>query len=378
MQARNWFLTFPQCHVTKQQALDNINRLISGVKGVIVAQETHADGEPHLHIAIFLNAVLHTRNPNYWDFICLKHGNYQTMKSIKGTLVYLKKQDTNPLIYGEVPTTSSSDSQVAKSTTVAEMINSGSNLDQVNDHMPGYFMLNKRKIEEYASWCIMKKQRESVLPMKLPIRYLGQMNETKSIIEWLNMNLLTTRPFKQKQLYLSSPPNYLKTSLILKLALHLRIYHVPLQEDFYDSYSDDDYDLIVIDEFKGQKTVQFLNLFLQGGPMSVKKKGTQSMKMKNLPVIILSNFIIDEVYKDHYKVETLKERLLCIQLTEKIDLDNITIDLKDKEEAIVQIRETKETMKARKISNPKDEEEDPYVIRVESSDDEDDGYSQIL
>lgn len=328
MQAKNWFLTFPQCAVTKEQALEAIiSKLITSVKGVIVAQEKHADGENHLHIAIFLHDKLRTSSPEYWDFVCGKHGNYQSLKSIKGTIAYLKKEDTQPLIYGTIPEPSS-DSSTPKSDTAATMIQSGSNLEQLNKEMPGFFMLNKRKIEEYSAWCSMKKQQESIKPLKLPILYTGEQTVTARIIEWLNMNLLTTRPFKQKQLYISSPPNHFKTSLINKLETHLRIYHMPLLEDFYDFYDDDQYDLVVLDEFKGQKTIQFLNLFLQGGIMNIRVKCSQKMKKKNLPMIILSNYELHNVYKDAFKIAPLSQRLIEINLTEPLDIDNITIETK--------------------------------------------------
>ena len=101
---------------------------------------------------------------------------------------------------------------------------------------------------------------------------------------------------------------------------------MPLLEDFYDFYEDENYDLVVLDEFRGQKTIQFLNMWTQGGIMNVRKKGSQTMKTRNLPFIVLSNYPLDLVYKDPSKIETLKTRFLEIALTEPIDLDNIVFN----------------------------------------------------
>jgi len=56
--------------------------------------------------------------------------------------------------------------------------------------------------------------------------------------------------------------------------------------------------------------------------------GSQVLKSKNIPVIILSNFTLEEVYhntllKDNSKLETLQDRLLQIQLTQPIDIKGL-------------------------------------------------------
>lgn len=93
-------------------------------------------------------------------------------------------------------------------------------------------------------------------------------------------------------------------------------------EDWLDGF-DNDYDLVVIDEFKGQKTIQFLNEFLQGSRMTLKQKGKQYLKEKNVPVIILSNFRLDECYpKAHLdnRLDTLACRLEIIEVEEFIKI----------------------------------------------------------
>lgn len=47
------------------------------------------------------------------------------------------------------------------------------------------------------------------------------------------------------------------------------------------------------------------------------------MKMKNLPVIILSNYLLEDAYKnsDEEKLETLRSRLEIVEVQEFIDID---------------------------------------------------------
>lgn len=326
MQAKNIFMTIPRCQVSKELALENILKLDLSVKGVVICQEKHADGTPHLHVGLFLNDKLRTRNPHFFDSVASKHGSYEPMKSINGTLAYLKKSDPTPLNYGEIPTGSKALS-TSKSTEVAEKIRTGSTLESVANDYPGYFMLNKRKLEDYFSYCAMQRVQSSKLPMSLPLLYSGVDLDTQRIIEWLNTNLLQSRPFKASQLYLFGPPNSRKTSLVNMISKYLRIYPMPTNEDFYDFYSDDGYDIIVMDEFKGNKPIQQLNQWLDGSMITVRFKGGQKLKVKNLPFIICSNYSVEQSYSNVVgaKIDSLKSRLLEIELFNPIDLEHIEI-----------------------------------------------------
>lgn len=74
LQAKNWFLTFPQVTTTKEEALKrlqehpHLNQL--GIKGLMIAQEKHKDGNLHLHLGIWLKKQLNTTNRSYFDFVC--------------------------------------------------------------------------------------------------------------------------------------------------------------------------------------------------------------------------------------------------------------------------------------------------------------------
>jgi len=109
--------------------------------------------------------------------------------------------------------------------------------------------------------------------------------------------------------------------------MYCRTYLIPLTEDWYDHYEDELYDLCVLDEFKGHKTIQFLNLWCQGSACMVKRKGiTAYTKRRHIPTIIVSNFCIEVCYKKALEdnsdcLDSLKRRLEIIRLEEPININ---------------------------------------------------------
>lgn len=297
MEAKNFFLTFPQTDTTREAALTALQEhFSSNLKGASIAQEKHADGDTHLHILVFLHHKLRTRSPTYFDFICMKHGNYQTMRDPQKSLRYCSKEDQQILNYGLVPSIKSPSGE-SKSNTVAAMIQSGSSLIQVAQALPGYFLLNQEKIRKFQSFCIETKNNELAQSLRVPIPLKDLNAEQEVIVAWLNTNLFSPRKFKQSQLWIYGQANVGKTSLINGLSRYFKVYHIPNGEDFYDFFDNDVYDLAVIDEFRGcDKSITWMNQWLQGSRFTLRKKGAQIMKTQNIPTIVLSNFSPSECY----------------------------------------------------------------------------------
>lgn len=94
LQASRWFLTFPQTTTTKEEASQRLQQHPQlrklGIKGFMIAQETHKDTHLHLHVALWLKKQLSTRDRKFFDFVCKKHGNYTIMKSGYGSVNYLR------------------------------------------------------------------------------------------------------------------------------------------------------------------------------------------------------------------------------------------------------------------------------------------------
>ena len=99
---------------------------------------------------------------------------------------------------------------------------------------------------------------------------------------------------------------------------------MPKSEDFYDFYDDNQWDIVLLEEFRGQKTIQFLNEFCQGSMMTLRQKGKQALKVKNLPMIVLSNYRLTEVYSkslanDASRLDTLRTRFFELHFDTPID-----------------------------------------------------------
>lgn len=319
MNAKQFILTFPQCDTKKEVAVERLQQKWKDeLKGYIVCEEQHKDGTPHLHVFLLFNKKKNVKSKDFFDFIGGKHGSYEVARSVRGSVEYVTKAG-NYVVEGlDVDAIIKKKGQ--KNEKYAKMLMDGKSLEEINKEDPGYVMINKRKLEEYQSWvtCMSEKRRKIDW---VPPSIEGLTDANKQIAEWICKNIRVTRKFKAPQLYIHGPRNLGKTSLIEWLEKSLSVYHIPMGEDFYDLYSDD-YDLVVMDEFKGQKTIQWLNLFLQGSPMNIRKKGSQYMKRKNLPCIILSNYSLSEIYlkaREDGRLGTLEARLEIIEIDSFID-----------------------------------------------------------
>jgi len=288
------------------------------LQGYLVCEEDHKDGTPHLHVFIQFKQKKTFCRTDCFDFIGGKHGNYQVTKSVKKWVEYCTK-GTNWVAKG-VDVESIKKKKAPKNEEVAKSIMEGESLVEINKKHPGYVMINKRKLEEYESWIKCENAKKQKLEWKAP-NLEGLTDANLQIATWISKNIRQARAFKAPQLYIHGPRNLGKTSLIEWLEKYLSVYHMPTTEEFYDQYSDD-YDLVVLDEFKGQKTIQFLNQFLQGSAMPIRKKGSQGMKYKNLPVVILSNYTLSECYvkaANDGRLNTLECRLEIVEIDSFID-----------------------------------------------------------
>lgn len=314
---KNYILTFPQCDTKKELAVERLEqKWKDDLVGYIVCEEAHADGTPHLHVFLQFSTRINVRDPHFFDFIGGKHGNYQVCRSVRKSIEYVTKAG-NYLVKGvDVE-------KVRKEKTgdkIARMLDSGKSLVEVKTEESGYFLMNKRKIEEYASWVQCENAKKSKLTW-IPPKLDDLTDANLQIAEWICKNIRQNRTFKAPQLFITGKPNLGKTSLIGWLSKFLSVYQFPMEEEFYDQYSDD-YDLVVMDEFKGQKKITFLNEFLQGSTMSIRKKGSQGLKNKNIPVIILSNLTLETCYRkanEDGRLDALRARLLIVEVDSFID-----------------------------------------------------------
>jgi len=323
LRAKKWFLTFPQCSLPRQEVLKNLSEKFPPVEWYVISSEKHKDGSPHLHLALSFEKEFSSRDMRVFDPLCGQHGDYKPMKNQLKCIQYVTKEgeyDSHGIDVKAVM-----QKKNGKFEDVAKLIAEGQTMKELFVTHPGFVLNHKRKIEDLQQWMKRNKKEEKKEWVKFKTEDIRDLNTPSeiSIAEWLNKNIKEKRDFKQTQLYIWGPPNMGKTSLINKLSEFLRIYYVPRDEDFYDEYEDGVYDLIVFDEFTNTKKMQFMNQFLDGQSMYLRKKGGQIMKSDNLPIIILSNYSLEQNYKKLYeaaKLGPICARLEVVEVKEFISL----------------------------------------------------------
>lgn len=321
MNGSQFFLTFPRCDKSKPELLESLKSLGRPVIWVLIVQEHHQDGGLHAHIAVRFRERLNIKRPSFFDPVGGQHGNYQTIKSVPKTLAYLRKFDTEPLTDGEVPSSAKSGRTTGVTDEIATAVQAGTSFRTLTETWPGFCMMNKRKIQEFEAFC-------SSAPPAPKSPWTGMWTSTHSvmtreIVTWCQLNLshpTPPRPFGARQLYIHGPTLHNKTSFARRLEEFFRVYWVPTEENFDDFYSDSDFDLIVFDEYRGQRPVSSLNLWLDGSNVVFRKKGCQGAKRDNKPFIILSNAPLERWHNNDIDLETLSRRLTKIQLSSPIDL----------------------------------------------------------
>lgn len=110
LQGKNFFLTYPQCPLEKEDAA-NMLKHKADIDYLLIARESHQDGTPHLHALLTSKKKLSVKNPLFFD-LGSYHGNYQTAKSTDDVRGYILKSDTQP--YEEGVYLSNKQSEVQK------------------------------------------------------------------------------------------------------------------------------------------------------------------------------------------------------------------------------------------------------------------------
>lgn len=335
LQAKNFFLTWPQCETAKETVLDRI-KLLPDYSHAVVCRENHADDEGvHLHAFVSFTKQQNKVGMKWLDDLADSHGNYQSAKNPKAVVQYVIKDGDivfdgfDPVQYcllrNKNKSTAPSFGKTTQSELAVEMMKDGKSLFELDDVMPAWVMMNKRKASEYIAFVTVKKARLSLKDW-VPLDLDNYVEDWElEIVNWLNNNIKTPREFKQKQLYIwSDGPDTGKTTLVSQLTEYLSVFRLP-KTPYVDGYQSGAFDLVVCDEFKSHFTIQFLNEFLQGSTMHLNQKGTGTVKADNPPMIFLSNLPLAACYRNKCTTSpfrALESRFLEVQVPmgKKIDV----------------------------------------------------------
>nr|AHG94961.1 replication associated protein [Cotton leaf curl Burewala virus] len=107
VQTKNYFITYPQCSLTKEEALSQIQAINtpSNKKYIKLCRELHEDGSPHLHVLIQFEGKFVCTNNRFFDLVSPTrsahfHPNIQGAKSSSDVKAYIDK-DGDTLEWGE-------------------------------------------------------------------------------------------------------------------------------------------------------------------------------------------------------------------------------------------------------------------------------------
>ncbi|ADO41001.1 replicase [Bhendi yellow vein mosaic virus [India:Raichur:OY56:2005]] len=105
--SKNYFLTYPKCSLTKEEALSQLQNLQTPTnkKFIKICRELHEDGEPHLHVLIQFEGKYKCQNQRFFDLTSPSrsahfHPNIQGAKSSSDVKSYIDK-DGDTLEWGE-------------------------------------------------------------------------------------------------------------------------------------------------------------------------------------------------------------------------------------------------------------------------------------
>nr|UIK24244.1 replication protein [Tomato yellow leaf curl virus] len=138
--AKNYFLTYPNCSLSKEEALSQLLALNTPTnkKFIRVAHELHEDGSPHLHVLIQFEGKYQCKNQRFFDLSSPSrsahfHPNIQAAKSSTDVKTYVEK-DGDFIDFGvfQIDGRSARGGQQSANDAYAEALNSGSKSEALN------------------------------------------------------------------------------------------------------------------------------------------------------------------------------------------------------------------------------------------------------
>jgi len=103
IQGKNFFLTYPQCHLSAESAGGSLMSIFPAEKILYlrVVKENHEDGTPHLHCLVCLNGRIKRTSARFAD-IGTYHGNYKLAYDVDGAMRYMDKAPIEEYVSGAI------------------------------------------------------------------------------------------------------------------------------------------------------------------------------------------------------------------------------------------------------------------------------------
>ncbi|AAQ21052.1 replication protein [Tomato chino La Paz virus] len=178
LQAKNIFLTYPQCPLTKEEALDQLLsiQLPSNKKYIKICRELHENGEHHLHVLMQFEGKIQITNQRQFDLVSPTrsahfHPNIQGAKSSSDVKSYIDK-DGDTLEWGEfqIDGRSARGGQQTANDAAAEALNASSKEEAmriIKEKLPKEFLFQYHNLSSNLDRIFAKAPEPWVPPFPL-------------------------------------------------------------------------------------------------------------------------------------------------------------------------------------------------------------------
>ncbi|ABG79572.1 replication-associated protein [Tomato yellow leaf curl Indonesia virus-[Lembang]] len=227
--AKNYFLTYPHCSLSKSEALSQIRNLNTPTnkKYIKICSELHEDGEPHLHVLIQFEGKFKTKNKRFFDLVSPTrsthfHPNIQGAKSSSDVKAYIEK-DGDTLEWGtfQIDGRSSRGGKQSANDAYAKAMNAGNKAEALNilkELAPKDYILQFHNLNTNLDKIFMTPQPVFTSPFLSSS--FDQVPE--ELEEWVAENIVdpAARPLRPKSLVLQGDSRTGKTMWARSLGRH--------------------------------------------------------------------------------------------------------------------------------------------------------------
>nr|QNQ79158.1 replication-associated protein [Potato yellow mosaic virus] len=178
IKAKNYFLTYPQCSLSKEEALSQLQNLTIPVnkKFIKICRELHENGEPHLHVLIQFEGKFNCTNNRLFDLVSPTrsahfHPNIQGAKSSSDVKSYVEK-DGDTVEWGmfQIDGRSARGGQQTANDAAAEALNSGTKEEAmkiIKEKLPEKFLFQYHNLSSNLDRIFMKAPEPWAPPFPL-------------------------------------------------------------------------------------------------------------------------------------------------------------------------------------------------------------------
>lgn len=272
------FLTYPQCKVTKEDALEFLT-LTFAPKEYIIAHELHKNGDDHLHVYLSLPGPIRTTNPHFADLPNSVHGNYQGCRSAKNVIKYctkaedyLSNMDVSALLQSRSNRRELLGSLLDKRRTLVSLV------EEFPEYLYGY---SKLKLD-YTNFLKDKEDVRLPLPMFLPnpwSKVLPSKKKCKKRHYWL----YSDRPNVGKTYHFALP-------IFQTYKVHLRTGCEP----YWNLRGDEE--AVILDEYNSASFKFYMLNGMCDGTYSYRIFQGGVIELKTPLIVVLSNLPISALY----------------------------------------------------------------------------------